>query len=194
MAHETDSDQDLLRRIGSREPSALRELYERYYRRLFSYVFKITRRPELVEEVLNDVMLAVWRQADGFAGRSRVSTWIFGIAYRQSMKSLRRDRREPSAEPGAPEPDELASPDRADPERRAARRELAAVLGRAMATLPPEQRSVVELTFQHGLSYREIAAIMGCPPGTVKTRMFHARRRLRAALDALDDLGRREAE
>lgn len=189
VAHETDSDLDLLHRIGSLEPRALRELYERYYRRLFSYVFKLTRRPELVEEVLNDVMLAVWRQAESFDGRSRVSTWIFGIAYRQSMKSLRRERGEPTGEPGAPEPDELASPAWSEPESRTARRELTDLLGRAMAALPPEQRSVVELTFYHGFSYPEIAAIVGCPAGTVKTRMFHARRKLRAALTDLGDLG-----
>jgi RNA polymerase sigma-70 factor (ECF subfamily) len=182
VAHETHSDRDLLRRIGSGEPRALRVLYERYYRRLFSFVFKITRRPELVDEVLNDVMLAVWRQAAGFEGRSRVSTWIFGIAHKQSLKSLRRERGGPSGDAVVSEPDELPGPEGSGPETRTARRELASVLARAMATLPPEQRAVVELTFYYGFSYPEIASIVGCPTGTVKTRMFHARRKLRVAL------------
>ncbi|HEY4573032.1 MAG TPA: sigma-70 family RNA polymerase sigma factor, partial [Thermoanaerobaculia bacterium] len=71
------------------------------------------------------------------------------------------------------------------PESLLARRELASVLGRAMAQLPPEQRAVVELTYYQGCSYPEIAAIVGCPVNTVKTRMFHARRRLREVLPGL---------
>lgn len=181
----TESDRDLLRRVARKEAGAVRALYERYYRRLFSYVFKIVRRPELVEEVLNDVMLAVWRQADTFGGRSRPSTWIFGIAYRQSLKALRRSRRHRSGDDDPPEPDALSDPERSGPESLMARRELSSILGRALGTLPAEQRSVVELTFYHGFSYPEIAEIMDCPVGTVKTRMFHARRKLREALPRL---------
>lgn len=179
------SEHDLLRRIARRDRHALRELYERCYRRLFAYVFKITRRPDVVEEVLNDVMLAVWRQAGEFSGRSRPSTWIFGIAHRQSLKALRRHRRHPEAEDGGPEPDELHGRGQPGPESLMAQRELASLLGRALATLPPEQRAVVELTFYHGFSYREIAEIVDCPVGTVKTRMFHARRKLREELSGL---------
>lgn len=179
------SDHDLLRRIARRDRHAVRDLYERYYRRLFAYVFKITRRPEVVEEVLNDVMLAVWRQAGEFSGRSRPSTWIFGIAYRQTLKALRRQRRHTAAEGDGPDPDGLESRDQPGPESLMAQRELASVLGRALATLAPEQRAVVELTFYHGFSYPEIAEIVDCPLGTVKTRMFHARRKLRDALGAL---------
>lgn len=185
VSRETTSDHDLLRRIARRDRHAIRELYERYYRRLFAYVFKITRRPEVVEEVLNDVMLAVWRQAGEFSGRSRPSTWIFGIAYRQTMKALRRQRRHAAAGEDGPEPDGLESRSEPGPESLMAQRELASVLGGALATLPPEQRAVVEMTFYHGFSYPEIAEIVDCPVGTVKTRMFHARRKLREALSGL---------
>lgn len=171
-------DELLLERIAEKDRSAFQELYQRYYQRLFGFLFKITRRPEVVEEAVNDTFLAVWQGAGGFDRRSRPSTWILGIAYRQALKSLGRQKRvdrdaEPHGDPPAP-------PE--GPESLVARRELQSVLGRALAQLPAEQRAVVELTYYHECSYPEIARVLGCPVNTVKTRMFHARRRLRALL------------
>ncbi len=176
----------LLERVAAKDRGAFQELYQRYYQRLFGFIFKLTRRPEVVEEALNDTLLAVWKGAGSFGGRSRPSTWILGIAHRQALKSLSRVRRaERDAEVVPDEPPE-------GPESLAARRELASTLGRALSQLPPEQRAVVELTYYHGCSYSEIAGIVGCPVNTVKTRMFHARRRLRGMLAAVgvDEAGR----
>jgi RNA polymerase sigma factor (sigma-70 family) len=174
-----DDELTLLRRVAAKDRKAFEALYHLYYRRLFGYLLKITRRAELVEEVLNDVMLAIWKGAASFDGRSRPSTWIFGIAYHKASKALARRRPEPTGEP------EAEPVDRDEPESLLARRELATVLGRALDVLPAEQRSVVEMTYYHGLSYQEIAEIMGCPVNTVKTRMFHARRRLREILPSM---------
>ena len=184
-----DRDRRLIRRIARGDRAAFEELYHRYYRRLFGYVFKVTRRQELVDEVLDDTLLAVWQGAGSYGGRSRVSTWIFGIAYRKSLKALARLPRERATAPSSPEteapdPDELPAPPEG-PESLRERRDLASVLGRALAQLSPEQRTVVELTYAHGCSYPEIAEIVGCPVNTVKTRMFHARRRLRELLPKL---------
>lgn len=178
-----ERDRHLLRRIARSDLSAFEELYDRYHQRLFGYVFKITRSPDLVEEVVDDTLLAVWRGARSFRGSSRPSTWIFGIAYRKSLKALERLPRERGGE-SAQEPDELEAP-APGPESLMVRRELASTLGRALATLSPEQRAVVELTYVHGFSYPEIAEIVGCPANTVKTRMFYARRRLRELLPEL---------
>jgi RNA polymerase sigma-70 factor (ECF subfamily) len=168
----------LLERVAGKDRGAFQELYQRYYQRLFGFIFKLTRRPELVEEALNDTLLAVWKGAGSFDGRSRVSTWILGIAHRQALKSLSRTKRaERDFGPDAVRGDEPEGP-----ESLLARRELASVLGRALEQLPPDQRAVVELTYFHGCSYPEIATIVGCPVNTVKTRMFHARRRLRGLL------------
>src|SRR6185369_591611 len=115
-------------------------------------------------EVLNDVMLAIWKGAAGFDGRSRPSTWIFGIAYHKALKAL--SRRSPlgqmtqmsqmAHEPMYPER-ELAEPvDHDEPESLLVRRELASVLGQAVRALPVEQRTVVELTYFYGLPYQEI--------------------------------------
>ena len=87
-------------------------------------------------------------------------------------------------EPRAREPVEAV--DRDEPESLLARRELATTLGRALLAISPEQRAVVELTYYYGLSYQEISDVVGCPVNTVKTRMFHARRRLK---DLLPEMG-----
>jgi RNA polymerase sigma factor (sigma-70 family) len=182
-----DDELSLLHRISRKDRGAFEQLYTLYYRRLFSYLFKLMRHAELVEEVLNDVMLVVWRKAGSFDGRSRPSTWIFGIAYHKAMKAL--SRRQPAAQPEAGDGRErqpLEPVERDEPESLLARRELATMLGRALLAISPEQRAVVELTYYYGLSYHEISAIVGCPVNTVKTRMFHARRRLR---DLLPEIG-----
>jgi RNA polymerase sigma-70 factor (ECF subfamily) len=176
-----DDELALLQRVAAKDRKAFEALYHLYYRRLFGYLLKLTRRADLVEEVLNDVMLAVWNGAPGFDGRSRLSTWIFGIAYHKALKALAKRPLEAADEAEGAEP-----VDGDEPERLAVRRELATVLGRALRGLPPEQRAVVELTYYYGLAYPEIAEIVGCPVNTVKTRMmFHARRRLRELLPEL---------
>ena len=192
MSRTPDGEAELLRRIAAKDRRAFEALYHAYYRRLFAYLFKTIRRPELAEEVLDDVMLAVWMGAGGFDGRSRPSTWIFGIAYHKALKALdrqsRQDRRAPSG--GAAEEEEAhgrgePEPPEEGPEGLLARREMTDVLERALRRLPLEQRTVVELTYYHGFSYQEIAEVMSCPVNTVKTRMFHARRRLRELLPGL---------
>lgn len=165
----------LLERVRRRDRLAFEALYRRYHGPLASYLVRLTGRPETVEELIDDTMLVVWSQADRFDGRSRLSTWVFGIAYRKALKQLERERREASRSgPAGAEP---VAPDD-PPDRRQARRELARHVAAALDRLSPEQRGVVVLTYYHGLSYPEIAAVMGCPLGTVKTRMFHARRKL----------------
>jgi RNA polymerase sigma factor (sigma-70 family) len=176
----------LLRRVAAQDRKAFEALYQTYYRRLFAYLLKVTRRAEMVEELVNDVMLAVWTGAGRFDGRSRVSTWIFGIAYHKALKALARNAsplagpaRQPADGEGR-EPELAAAGD--EPESLVTRRELATTLGKALGNLSPEQRAVVELTYYYELSYQEISEIVGCPVNTVKTRMFHARRRLRELL------------
>ena len=175
------NDRRLLERVAARDRRAFDALYQRYYRRLFGYLFKVTRRAELVEEILNDVMFVVWRKAGAFAGRSKPSTWILGIAYRRALKALAK---QPRGEYEVPDPEAFTAPEHT--ESLALRRELRGQVGKAMRVLSPEQRAVVELAYYHELPYPEIAEIVGCPVNTVKTRMFHARRKLR---EVLPDLG-----
>ena len=124
-------------------------------------------------------MLVVWRKAGTFDRCSKVSTWIIGIALRRRLKALER------AGDDVPmvDPDQIASPAAFGPENRLLEQDLRTRLARALEALSPEHRTVIQLTYFEGCSYREIAAITGCPVDTVKTRMFHARRRLKALLD-----------
>lgn len=175
------ADVTLLGRIAAGDRLAFEELFHHYHQRLFGYLLKLTRRVEVVEEVLNDVLLTIWTDAGRFAGRSRPSTWIFGIAHHKALRALRPG---PWVREGDAESAEgRGEVDPADPPlERALHRELADELGRALSALSPDHRAVVELTYFEEFSYPEIAEILGCPVNTVKTRMFHARRRLREIL------------
>jgi RNA polymerase sigma factor (sigma-70 family) len=164
-----------------RDRQAFEVLYQRYARRLYSYLAKFLRQPESIEEVLNDVMFVVWQNAERFDYTSRLSTWIFGIAYHKALKALSRVPKEPSCT--LPDTPQYSHQD--DPEEVMTRREIGHTIARALRALSPQQRAVVELTFYDECSYGEIAAITKCPVNTVKTRMFHARRRLAPLLAKL---------
>lgn len=174
-----------LAQVADGDLRAFERLYRSYHPRLTRFLARMLWRGGLVGEVLGDTMLVVWRRAASYDGSCKVSTWIFAIAYRKALKALQR-LDEPVDDDAAAETPAADAAD--EPERRLGLRELQARLGVALAALSPEQRAVVELTYYHGIDYHEIAAIVDCPPGTVKTRMFHARRRLRVALGgALED-------
>ena len=168
----------LLRRVADGERQAFDVLYRSYYRRLHRFLEQMTHRPELVGEVLNDTMLVVWRKAGTFNHGSRVSTWIFAIAYRRALKALKRAP-DPGVEVALAEDTAQTDPSL---EQVLIERDTSRTLRAALAALSADQRAVVELTYYHGYAYREIAHIVGCPVDTVKTRMFHARRRLRDLL------------
>jgi RNA polymerase sigma factor (sigma-70 family) len=176
-APSTEDEASLLRQVSELDRRAFELLYRVYYRRLKRFLTQVTRRPQLVDEIVNDTMLVVWRKAATFNHVSRVSTWIFAIAYRKALKALKR-----AAElPPTPWDGESGSAD--GPETELIARESRNRLRHALSGLSAEQRAVVELTYFHGYAYREVAQIVGCPVDTVKTRMFHARRKLKILLD-----------
>jgi len=156
---------------------AFEALYRIYQPRLTRFLERMMRRPSLVDEVLDDTLLVVWHRAASYNGRSKVSTWIFAIAYRKALKALQRFD-EPVDDDGA----DLRAEPGPGPEQQLSHEQLRLGLLRALQGLSAEQRAVVDLTYFHGLGYREIADIVDCPIDTVKTRMFHARRRLKTLL------------
>lgn len=164
---------------GSR--SDFDQMYRRYYPRLMDFLVRVVNRRDLAEEVVNDTMYTVWTSGASFAGRSKVSTWIFGIAYRKALKRLLRNRHT-GLEP-LDDTHELVAEE--NPLHDADLAQLKSALNTALARLSPAHRSVVELTYLLDYSYEEIAGIVGCPVNTVKTRMFHARAHLRRLLAAL---------
>lgn len=161
----------LLDGVANKDGAAFQQLYDRFADRVFRYALTILHNRHLAEEIAQETMIAVWNGAHRFAGRSKASTWIFGIARNQALTLLRKEKRA----------DDLPPPNmvQADPAKGVLAREHVMT---AMESLSADHREVVYLTFYEGLSYGEIAKILGIPPGTVKSRMFHAKRKLAEAL------------
>jgi RNA polymerase sigma factor (sigma-70 family) len=172
------TDLRLIALVADGDMPAFRELYGRYHPRLTRFLLNVVRRPQIVEEVLDDTLMVVWERARTFKGESKLSTWIFAIAYRKAMKAMRR-LDEPVEDHGA----ETRASDAVGPDEEWGRKRLHEVIRSAMLKLSPEHCAVVDLTYYHELGYREIAEILDCPVDTVKTRMFYARRHLKRALE-----------
>jgi RNA polymerase sigma-70 factor (ECF subfamily) len=164
--------------VAAQDQQAFETLYRQYAPRLYRYLSRFIPQPDLIEEVLDDVMVVVWQNAARFDGPTKPSTWILGIAYHKALKARAKLRKQPvDLPPPAPEWSQAH-----DPAEILNYQDLQRELAQALARLSPEQRAVVELTFHQECSYQEIAAIMGCPVNTVKTRMWHARQYLMQAL------------
>jgi RNA polymerase sigma-70 factor (ECF subfamily) len=170
-------DARLIVRIAEGDRRAFEDLYRRYHLRLTRFIMNLIHRPHIAEEVLNDTLMVVWKRAGAYDGASKVSTWIFAIAYRRTLSAM-RGHREPMEDPAV---DTRACP-ADDPEQRLGKNQTRQLLIEAMRALSPDHRTVVDLTYFHELGYREIAEIMSCPVDTVKTRMYHARRHLKRVL------------
>ena len=167
----------LISRIAEGDRQAFELLYRSYFPRLARFLDRMTRSAHLIEEIVNDTMLVVWQKAHTYNQASKVSTWIFAIAYRTALKAIHG-----LDEPVESDFEQYAGDAMHEPEQALTHRQLQQSVGHALDALPLEQRSVVNLTYFHGMDYGEIAETMDCPVNTVKTRMFHARRRLKALL------------
>ena len=173
-----DDDRRLLERIAERDRVAFEAFFRAHGPNVHRFVRDLVRDDGLAEELTSDVMVEVWRNAHKYGGRSRVRTWMFGIAHHKAIDALRRRR--PTT---IPLDDLLSTPVREDgPEDAALRGAERARLDDALATLSAEHRAVLELTYLEGFSQAEIAEIANCPVATVKTRAFYAKQRLRDAL------------
>jgi len=164
----------LLLRVADNDRDAFDELFNSYHPRLFTFVFRLTRSHGAAEELANDVMLTVWKDAGRFRGDSKLSTWIFGIAYRQALAYMRKIKFNmvPFIEQDIPVDERSDQFEREDWVRR------------GIDALPPKQKLTVMLVYFLGLSCAETAAASGVPVSTVKTRMFHARKKMKRHLVA----------
>jgi len=166
-------EQSLLARVANEDRDALGSLFRIYHPRLFKFVFRLTRSFSIADELVNDIMLVVWQKARSFRGESKVSTWIFGIAYRQTMRRVSKKK--------------IALAPFADAEDIAAENgvnlEQEDWIRHGLHALPEVHQLTVVLVFYLGLSYEETAEVTDCPVNTVKTRMFHARKKLKKLLE-----------
>ena len=174
LSHSAVDEYALLSRITDGDTAAFETFYKVYYPRLFRFILRMTQYPDGVEELIQETLLVVWEKTDHFNHESKISTWVFGIAYNKALKSISQNAcssQDLDVEDWA---DHIDDPS-ANPALCNENRDW---LNYALSILPPEQRAVIELTFYHDLPYQEIARILDCPENTVKTRMFHARKKL----------------
>jgi RNA polymerase sigma-70 factor (ECF subfamily) len=140
--------------------------------------------PAHAEEVVQETMIAVWKSAKDYKEQSQVSSWILGIAHNKALDRARARQREPEL---LREIDRRASA-RATPEQIAQRNSQVERVRSALEKLSPEHREVMMLAFYNELSYSEIAQIVGCPEGTVKSRVYYAKEQLKRLLSEGGDL------
>ena len=191
---QADTDVQLMTRLAAGDQSALRALLARHGERIYRYALRLTQDTGIAEETANDVALEVWRSAQRYRGEARVTTWLLGITRYKAFNAMRGNQRMSyAADAGEGLADESAETGLTSTATERAR--LQAVLRRALRGLSAEHRVVLELTFFHERTYAEIAAIVGCPTATVRTRMHYAKRALQRALQndpgaALELIGR----
>ncbi len=176
-------DLDLVQRIAAADEAALHELYTTYGQRLYAYALRLTGDPAEAEDVTQDALVVVWHSAGKFRSEGRLIAWLLGIVHHIAIKSLRHRSIPISEEMEAG----LRSVDPA-PEERVQASEQNEWIRQGLEKLSPEHRAVLELVFYQGLSLQETAQVCGCPVGTVKSRLSHARLQLRGVLSRTEDL------
>jgi RNA polymerase sigma factor (sigma-70 family) len=169
------SDEELLEAIGAGDEKALGALYDRFGRVAYGVALRILRDQALAEDAVQEAFLAIWRSADTYRReRAKPSTWILTLVHRRAVDLVRReDRRRGQPLTEVPEPEATAVPDEAS------LRERRAAVQSALRSLPGEQRQALELAYYGGYTQSELAAHLGVPLGTVKSRMFAGLSRLR---------------
>ena len=173
-AGETSSDEMLIVRIAGGDRLAMQTLFARHRTAIYRWLLRLVGNEATAEDLLSEVFLDVWRQADRFQARSSVSTWLMAIARFKAL-SARRVRKDAELD----ETIEATVADSADdPEVMLEKKSRDALVRKAVTTLSPEHREVIDLVYYHEKSVDECAQILGVPSGTVKTRMFYARRKL----------------
>ncbi len=178
----------LMQRIADKDRKAFEVLYFDYSPRIGKFLMKMLKNRDMVDEAVNDVMLAVWQQAERYdPEQGKLSTWLFGIAHNKGLKLLEKQRRFKREESFASQqPNDAYHGHEAidnvegldNPEQTVMGWQIGDNLLWAMDLLSIEHRVVIELAINGQCSYQEIALITDCPVNTVKTRMFHARKKL----------------
>ena len=180
VANPATSDDVLIGRIANGDRLAMQVLFARHHVRVYRFALRLIRNEATAEDLISEVFLDVWRQADKFEGRAAVSTWLLAITRFKALSVLRR-KPEQELDEEATE----AIEDTSDtPEVALEKKEKGEVLRQCMSALTAEHREIIDLVYYHEKSVEEVAEIVGIPEATVKTRMFYARKKLAELLKA----------
>jgi RNA polymerase sigma-70 factor (ECF subfamily) len=167
----------LLSQIANGDKTAFTAFYRAFERPVYRFITSKLNDPHEAHDILHEVFMEIWRSAGKFEGRSTVRTWLFGIAYRKTMDRFRKGKRVTMTDEMPEEIDESV-----DTFRDIAAAEEAGHVRHCLDELKSEHRLAVEMAFFHEMSYREIAEATYTAEGTVKTRVFHAKKLLMRCL------------
>ena len=171
---QTTSDEVLISRIAGGDRLAMQVLYARHHVRVYRFVLRLVRNEATAEDLISEVFLDVWRQAEGFESKSQVSTWLLAIARYKALSALRRRTDEHLDDQMAASIEDTAE----DPEAVVNTKDRATIIQKCLTQLSPAHREVIDLVYYHEKSVDEVAQIVGVPAATVKTRMFYARNKM----------------
>ena len=174
---ESRNDETLASRLAAGDETALHELYAEYGTRLFAYALRLTNDQAKAEDVVQDVLVTVWRTADRYRGEGRFIAWLLGIVHHTAMNAIRHTSISISEEMENTLPSTSAPP-----EKQAQRNQQSEWVRQGLQSLDPEHRAVLELVFYQGLSLEEISQVCQIPLGTVKSRLSYARQHLKGIL------------
>ncbi len=180
------SDEILIKSIAAGDQAAMRSLYNRHNERVLRFIVRIVTDAGLADDLVAEVFIDVWSQADRFEGRSQVLTWILSIARHKALSALLAQRRRRVAELDDTAMEMIVDP--ADtPEQTVLNQACGAQLRTCLAQMSQKHREIIDLVYYHEKSIEEVANIIHMPRNTVKTRMFYARKRLAQLLSTHRD-------
>jgi RNA polymerase sigma-70 factor (ECF subfamily) len=180
VAMQTISDNALVAAIAKGDRRAMQVLFGRHQVKVFRFLARMMGDAAAAEDLVSEVFFEVWRKAASFEGRSQVSTWLLGIARFKALSAARRRTEEQLDEFAA-----VSIEDEADnPEAALSRRDTSSIIRDCLQQLSADHREILDLVYYHEKSVEEVATVVGIPSGTVKTRMFYARKRMAELLKA----------
>lgn len=190
-AADRERDRELVRGAQQGDRAAFRELYDRYHRRAFAVAFGVVKNKQDARDIVQEAFIKVHRHIQNFQGTSSFYTWLYRIVMNLSIDHIRRNKKarnldyddkvgrdDDVAGDGALLPTILDG----NPRKTALRKELAEAIQSALGELPEHHRAVILLREVEGLSYEEMAKVLGVPKGTIMSRLFHARRKMQHSL------------
>ncbi|MFB9268087.1 sigma-70 family RNA polymerase sigma factor [Bradyrhizobium erythrophlei] len=174
LVEEDVSDEKLLQSVAEGDKAAMHIIFARHRKRVFRFIQRLVRNPAIVDDLVNQVFLDVWRSANRFESRSRVSTWLLSIARFKALNSRRERLHE-----GIDQEDALGIVDEGDtPDAALDRKETKDILRACINKLSPAHREIIDLFYYRESSVAEVSEIIGIPQATVKSRIFYARKQL----------------
>src|SRR5262249_6977389 len=172
------SDEALIELIAEGDKRAMQVLYARHNVRVFRFIVRLTGNTSTAEDLVSEVFLDVWRQADAFEAKCQVSTWLLAIARYKALSALRRRSDEQLDDKVAATIEDPSD----NPKTIVYQKDRSALVQKCLTQLSPAHREVIDLVYYHEKSVEEVAKIVGVPAATVKTRMFYARNKLQELL------------